>query len=490
MITSNFFSQQRLGNQLSILHALIGFSEKNNVPYCIPDWKYAPYFEDVNIGQSGGEIVGEQSFHYVDYELDFSKDLDFRAYFQSPLYYSRKLQFNHEFRTSIRFNNRELLEKPTICVHIRRTDYVDNPNYYQLPISYFYLALEELGHKDKNILFFSDDLEYCKIHFECLPNAYFIDLPDVDSLCLMSMCDEFVLSNSSFSFWGAYLGNPKRVLRPAYHFDGELKERKDAKDFWVKDWEIFDHIGKKLDLTDTTFIIPVSFDSGDRQHNLNLCVCLLQKYFDTNIIVGEVLTDKFKYMEKWCTYVKFPYKDFHRTKMLNEMTRMCKTEKVFNWDADVCIAPYQVYQTVKSLDCFDVVYPYDGRFARVPRLKHFKPLEKYLDVGILQDEFLGLRPTDNLNSVGGAVGYNKTAFLSVGGENERFVSYAPEDTERFYRFSLLLGVSRTKGRLFHNDHWVGKNSWKTHGHYDNSVKEWDKVKAMNGEQLLAYIATW
>lgn len=488
MITSNFFSEQRLGNQLSILHALIGLSERKNVPYCIPSWKYAAYFEPVNIGQANGELVHEKEFHYTEYDLDFTKDLDFRAYFQSPLYYTRKLKFNPDYLASIKHNYRELFSKPTICVHIRRTDYVDNPNYYQLPVSYFYLALEQLGIEGKNILFFSDDIDYCKIHFECL-DAHFIDASDIDSLCLMSLCDEYVLSNSSFSFWGAFLGNPKRVLHPAYHFDGELK-KKDSKDFWVKEWETFDHVGKKLDLSDTTFIIPVSYDSGDRQHNLNLCVCLLQKYFDTNIIVGEVLTDKFKYMEKWCEYVKFDYKDFHRTKMLNEMTRMSKTEKVFNWDADVCISPYQIYQSVKKLDSFDVVYPYDGRFARVPRLKWFKKMEKYLDVGILQDKFSGLNEGDNFNSVGGAVGYNKTAFLSVGGENEKFISYAPEDTERFFRFSMMLKVARVNGILFHIDHWVGKNSWKNHGHYENSVKEWEKVKMMNKEQLQEYISTW
>ena len=39
-------------------------------------------------------------------------------------------------------------------------------------------------------------------------------------LCLMSMCDYVIMANSTFSLWGATLGNPKKVIYPMYWMQG------------------------------------------------------------------------------------------------------------------------------------------------------------------------------------------------------------------------------------------------------------------------------
>ena len=43
-------------------------------------------------------------------------------------------------------------------------------------------------------------------------------------LCLMTMCDYFIMANSTFGMWGATLGNPKKVVYPMYWMQGHPEE--------------------------------------------------------------------------------------------------------------------------------------------------------------------------------------------------------------------------------------------------------------------------
>ena len=68
---------------------------------------------------------------------------------------------------------------------------------------------------------FSDDIEWCRRHLE-LPGAAatsFVTgtVDDVEDLMLMAACRDHVIANSSFSWWGAWLGTAgdKIVVAPA-----------------------------------------------------------------------------------------------------------------------------------------------------------------------------------------------------------------------------------------------------------------------------------
>lgn len=43
-------------------------------------------------------------------------------------------------------------------------------------------------------------------------------------LCLMTMCDYVIMANSTFSMWGAELGNPKKVIYPMYWIQGHAED--------------------------------------------------------------------------------------------------------------------------------------------------------------------------------------------------------------------------------------------------------------------------
>lgn len=504
----------RLGNQLFQVASMMGMADSTGRTLSLPPWKYAKYFKGKHPeGPQRGLQVSEPAFHYCgDFVPNDGKDYDVVGYLQSAKYWEKisagvKKHFGWEdgFLKQVKNKYAEVFKKKTIAISVRQGDYRNNPNYEVLPAMYYILALYENfpDWKEGNLLFMSDDICWCKLHFGCLPNAYFAnDFDDknyffseiaIEQLCLGSLCDDFIISNSTFGWWMAYLAGRGKVVRPSHYLAGKLKQQCDMKDFWPEEWVEFDHKGKKFDLTDVTFTVPVSFDHKDRQQNLDLSICLLQKDFDCKISVGEINTTRFEYFKQWCKYswYKMPY--FHRTKILNDLARDASTSIVCNYDADVILPPMALIMAAEDIrgGVSDFVYPYNGKFARVPRVGNFQELEKSLDVGILAGQlFNGMKDSDAL-SVGGCVMCNKEKFFQAGGENENYVSYGNEDVERKYRWEKLgFKVGRINAVLYHIDHYVGTDSTNKHANGQNNRNEWAKISSLTTKQLLDYVSTW
>jgi hypothetical protein len=75
-------------------------------------------------------------------------------------------------------------------------------------------------------------------------------------------------------------------------------------------------------------------------------------------------------------------------------------------------------------------------------------------------------------------------------ENENFKAYAPEDKERYYRYTTLgYKVGRISDYIYHLEHARGANSWFTNPHMASNNAEWDKIRSMTKEQLLEYYST-
>lgn len=105
----------------------------------------------------------------------------------------------------------------SVSVHIRRGDYVENPQvqafHGNLQQDYYGKALQLI--KDacgKTKLFiFSDNPQWVKENFNCYGHdAVIVDLAFPDApyhdMHLMSLCKHHIIANSSFSWWGAWLG--------------------------------------------------------------------------------------------------------------------------------------------------------------------------------------------------------------------------------------------------------------------------------------------
>lgn len=143
----------------------------------------------------------------------------------------------------------EILEKiksqNSVSVHIRRGDYISNEKISQhhgvCELDYYLAAIKVIKDKIINPVFFifTDDINWVKENFS--GNEYFLvsglSISDVEELVLMSKCKNHIISNSSFSWWGAWLGvNPKKiVVAPSLWLKAKPKiSEKIIPDSWIK----------------------------------------------------------------------------------------------------------------------------------------------------------------------------------------------------------------------------------------------------------------
>lgn len=247
-----------------------------------------------------------------------------------------------------------------------------------------------------------------------------------------------------------------------------------------------------INLKDITFIIPVFYDSDDRKENLEIIIKWIRKHFNTNIYIKEIgKNNHFKYLEKDLDYYDFCFQDhdiMHRTKMLNDLTKIVSTKYVSCYDTDVLLPVNKYAMCLEKLNNgIDFIFPYTY-FYRIIRDNFINVFKETLDENIL----INFNQSYNHgSSYGGAYFYNKQSFINAGMENENYISYGGEDWERPIRFSNLgFKVERLDGILYHIDHFKGLNSERNHPFFQQNELEFEKVKKMSKEELQTYIKTW
>lgn len=130
-----------------------------------------------------------------------------------------------------------------VALHFRRGDYVTLASaaavhgamsnaYYESAIA---LVLKKVP--QAHFFIFSDDPKWVSENIR-LPNATIIKgLKAYEDLWLMSSCRHNIIANSSFSWWGAWLGTQKDkiVIAPKYWFqDREVKTPDLIPDSWIR----------------------------------------------------------------------------------------------------------------------------------------------------------------------------------------------------------------------------------------------------------------
>jgi len=132
-----------------------------------------------------------------------------------------------------------------VCaVHVRRGDYVNHPFFYALPDEYYKKAARQLRELRGEVAFFvfTDDPAWAREYLDLPGSRFFSTVPrerpewDFE---LMRRCDDFIISNSTFSWWAAMLGagEQKAVIRPARWF--KIPEW-DASELLPKEWFVLD----------------------------------------------------------------------------------------------------------------------------------------------------------------------------------------------------------------------------------------------------------
>lgn len=110
--------------------------------------------------------------------------------------------------------------KNSIAVHVRRGDYITSESaskvHGALAIDYYKNAINEIKKKTETqtFFFFSDEINWVKENLGNHENYNYIE-PNcnqesaIQELYLMSLCKDFIIANSTFSWWGAWLGTNK-----------------------------------------------------------------------------------------------------------------------------------------------------------------------------------------------------------------------------------------------------------------------------------------
>lgn len=112
----------------------------------------------------------------------------------------------------------EIDSSESVCVHIRRGDYLDEKwSYLNVCNDYYYeSAIKMIQKQVHNPTFFifsnsSEDIIWIKRNYKIPRTARYIDLnnPDYEDFRLMCHCKHFIISNSTFSWWASFLSKNK-----------------------------------------------------------------------------------------------------------------------------------------------------------------------------------------------------------------------------------------------------------------------------------------
>ena len=245
-----------LGNQLFIIFAALSIAKRDNIDVYFRYSKISPsgtprstYFDTLlaklpivnNYPEQIKKIYTEVNHNLFSVIPKISENTTLSGYFQSRKYIDsiksdilnlielvqpsdNEIANNEINEIRIKSN-----ERKCIFLHVRRGDYVKAAHYhYNLPMSYYQEAINY--HKslyDCFFVIFSDDLDYCQqqtvFQEMSLDEIYYCKLEnDYVELILMSHLDGAIIANSSFSWWGAYLGELRREQRMSGCLESEL----------------------------------------------------------------------------------------------------------------------------------------------------------------------------------------------------------------------------------------------------------------------------
>lgn len=167
----------------------------------------------------------------------------FNGYFQSEKYFIKhkgvvKDLFYppNDFIESVNNEIPFIKDKIVLAINVRRGDYLFKPGGHPvITMEYINEALKHLPKYD-HVIVMSDDIEWCKENI-ILPNVYYNEKYwDHEGLWLLSLCHHFIISNSTFSWWGAYLSRNenKVVVSPDTWFGPEITVN--TNDIYCDNW--------------------------------------------------------------------------------------------------------------------------------------------------------------------------------------------------------------------------------------------------------------
>jgi hypothetical protein len=184
-------------------------------------------------------MIVEQHFHFDPSLERAPAHCYLSGYWQSPRYFAGiEPRIRKELQVQAPLSDRTLelaqriAESESVAVHVRRGDYISNPaaaSWHGTCGSEYYAAAERLLLKSLPVaraFVFSDEPAWAAGNLRLsMPTTFVSHNPpdrDYEDLHLMAQCKHHIIANSTFSWWGAWLGThpAKFVVAPRVWFRG------------------------------------------------------------------------------------------------------------------------------------------------------------------------------------------------------------------------------------------------------------------------------
>lgn len=224
MISTNFIG--RLGNQIFQFAFLFGLHKAKGYDLFLKSGIDLMECFNLNypILNKNLPVIKEPHYHFdKNFPNNYKDHHIYNGYFQSEKYF---IHCKEELKNILVFKEehiKSIPENDLISIHVRRGDYVGNSFHPVVSLDYINRAKEKFV--NKKFLVFSDDIEWCKQNN--VGDYYAENKNHYTDLYQMTLCSGSIIANSSFSWWGAYLGENKNVVAPCKWFSGNHINTKD-----------------------------------------------------------------------------------------------------------------------------------------------------------------------------------------------------------------------------------------------------------------------
>jgi hypothetical protein len=156
-----------------------------------------------------------------------SENIYLDGYWSSPKYFSNSINSEFSFQDPIINESTSLLQdilsSNSVLLNIRRTDFLNGNFHGVFEKDYILNSINKLNKTEDNLKFFifSDDIKWCQDNLFDIPNSVIVDHAHKGNkfsnyLQLMTNCKHFIIPNSTFAWWAAYLSQNqnKKVIHP------------------------------------------------------------------------------------------------------------------------------------------------------------------------------------------------------------------------------------------------------------------------------------
>lgn len=235
----------RLGNQMFQCSAAIGYSFTHKMPYWIPHksineriWPaFFKHFPKEPEEFHKYFIYKEPEHSYT--EIPVKEHIILEGYWQSQKYF---LHCREYIVKAFQIPYKRL--DGFVSIHVRRGDYLQFADKHP-PVTFEYIkeaVLLMMEKRYKNFVVCSDDIKWCRTMFKGLEIhgaifSYSAGHAPIEDLAMMACCEHNIISNSSFSWWSAWLNqNPEKIVIAPKIWFGPGNSHLSTKDLLPESW--------------------------------------------------------------------------------------------------------------------------------------------------------------------------------------------------------------------------------------------------------------